>query len=369
MQDQLLLRQFHSQCQTCMRVIYNDQVDLYFKSREGQAEICRALHQGPVEFNPFDIFNKPLLTVYVELKCNHCSDNSKMKLFLESEPILKGHHMERYVATTYLFEKSTGIILFGCLPSKNQFDPSAYLRAHDHHQFRTRSREQNLVGRLVFIGRLLIIAQAYMRGGVCYMGYCLEEKKFYRPIYNMSELFWPFATDMTPGCVYGLRGSCTATTPLPHQHDDLIMDTHFLTPYYRQNRKTDSELFIIISNVAKNTLAEIFVPVELKTSGHKKYYVEEGDNCSSVGLLSLNASKLEFVQDGEKTRINVKDGTGVVFSLPWKSTEPPPALSKETDDEDVLILVGLSRGFKGSKEIIFPEKRCYLLALTLLRNI
>jgi len=229
--------------------------------------------------------------------------------------------------------------------------------------------------------RLLIVAKTRIKNGFCVMGYNDLENKFYRPIYG-EDCSWPWSTGFQIGKIYDfltMAENPAAETSLPHRTEDILVSGYCTVTQAREQTML-SNRYRHFCEIAKTTVREIFSPATLQ--GYNNF-IEEGQDCASVGLLRIHNSRLEFVSVLEKTRIMLKDEDEIEYSLPWKSTggegisgiqsvddaQLVPVVPRE-DYDHVFVLIGLARGWRGEEKtkgnFEFDVPRCYLMALSIL---
>ena len=102
-------------------------------------------------------------------------------------------------------------------------------------------------------------------------------------------------------------------------------------------------------------------------------------DCPSYGILRLKVCNVSFHQTGKKKVqqfFKVKNGDGRIVKLPWTSLDDFTDIKKKTQDiekhspnEEILIFIGLARGWKGYENRWKENPRCYSIALGIFFNI
>ena len=226
---------------------------------------------------------------------------------------------------------------------------------------------------------LLIVVKTRMNKGFCCIGLNLEDQRFYRPIYREAPhtCCWPIDKPLEVGSFYGFKQAYRdPDTKYPHKNDDFVVDQQF-----KIGGQDEEDMFTILKKYAENDLSDLFhgklVFDYNQIEKHYKAYVTEGVDCPSYGILRLKVCNVKFHQMGKKKVqqfLRVKDGKGKIIKLSWTSLdhlglndfsdlkEEKQGIEKISPNEEVLIFVGLARGWTGFGQ--WKENpRCYSIAL------
>uniref|UniRef100_A0A7M5UXT8 Dual OB-containing domain-containing protein n=1 Tax=Clytia hemisphaerica TaxID=252671 RepID=A0A7M5UXT8_9CNID len=207
---------------------------------------------------------------------------------------------------------------------------------------------------------LLIIAKTRMNKGFCYIGLDNENGEFFRPIYRQSPKKCCWEDEFVIGQYYDftLNVDVERITKFPHQNEDLTVKNSPEEDYSRAN----INLFGTLEPYSKNDLQLLFGGLAEVTQSTRKVWVEEGTVCPSFEVFKCYGRDLQFISSDTKLRIqtDVQD-----FILSWTSSDyiEDEVLTRNHEIE-VLVLIGLGRGFRKGREN-WPRKRCYALALGL----
>ena len=204
---------------------------------------------------------------------------------------------------------------------------------------------------------LLMIVKTKMPNGYCYIGVEIERGDLVRPILRTGTdmCCWaPTDPQLKVGHEYQFKllSRYIKEIPFPHRKNDVHVQylKHFSPP--------NLNLFDILVGHSHRSIEEVFRGGNII----ERKYINVDTSCPSVGIykcsgecVSLNCS---YEAGKTKTRCNVKEGE-VTYSFSYTSLADPYDLF---NNEDLLLILGLARPFKGSNGDFSPM-RCYILVL------
>ena len=225
---------------------------------------------------------------------------------------------------------------------------------------------------------LLIIAKTRMNKGHCYIGFSVEDKKLYRPIYRNlpGTCCWPQDKSMELGAFYGFSNTfLDPDTSKPHHNNDLLVTEHIKSGE-SEPKDNLNKLYEYLLPLSKEKIPDLFGSNEIYNAYKTKAYVEEGVDCNSFGILKTKVKNVDFiVQDNkDKLRLQIEDdeeGRNNNLIMSWTSLEDVCAkkklLEKSNQDDFCLVIIGLGRSFNPDNQ--WSKGRCYFLAIGAVTNV
>ena len=207
---------------------------------------------------------------------------------------------------------------------------------------------------------LLMIAKTKMHNGYCFIGVDMERGDLVRPILRTGTdmCHWtPTDPELKVGQEYQfkLRSRYVEGIPFPHRKNDVHVQ------YLEHLPPPNLNLFDILVGRSHRSVEDVFRGGNII----EKKYITVNTDCPSVGIYKCNGECLSLDCSYEagktKMRCNIKERE-VTFSFPYTSLADPCDL---INNEDVLLILGLGRPFKGSNRDFSPM-RCYILVLAII---
>jgi|GEM_PF-2048357 len=204
----------------------------------------------------------------------------------------------------------------------------------------------------------------------CLAGFDIHTGKMVRPLLpNIAH--WTFGTTPKPFLPGQLVNAVPIAAPhkpsiYPHRNEDRILrDTLIVLETW-----TPAELYAALCDTAKNSILQIFV----QRPRENRYYIE-GTQCPSLGCLKIARRRVLFQHRNNRLRLNFEDNDGTAYSLPvtcnqlrslYDHEHIPEGIQKANArlqsvprDEDILIRIGLTRGYAGANGE-FDPRRCFI---------
>ena len=205
---------------------------------------------------------------------------------------------------------------------------------------------------------LLMIVKTRMNNGYCFIGFDIQSGELVRPILRTASNMCCWRTtdpELQVGKVYRFQ-VCSRdlkSIPFPHRNNDV--QVHYLEEHFPT---INLNLFDILVGYSHPRVKDVFMGANIVESR----YINEDTNCRpSVGIYRCSGKCVTLnrcIVGGKiKTRCAVKEGH-VTFSFPFTSLVD----HCDINDQDLLLILGLARPFKGSKGEYSPM-RCYILVL------
>ena len=370
----------HYGCSNCARVLSKSEIINHFESSQGMDDVLMDLNRKCISSNTFDNGNI-LHNVIVSMACPNCEE-----IIEQIELLVSGFPEDSKIfenCDTFSLPVFTSCEIHGVVPNSSQPLTFMEISFHPLNTFTSSKlkKETNI--------SLLIIARTKSYNGDCFMGFSLEHKGFYRPIYKESpgRSCWPRSEEIRIAGYYGFKvhyenfehfndglvfNSCSE---FPHRINDLVVEP-IVKPGNCDTLDNILDLYDILNPYSKMKLEEIFSSAKISCTSTGRCYVYEGSQCASFGILRINLSSLEFNIENEnkKPRLCFFDTTrNQRYNLSWTSHESlsdkkdrAREISKSFMDDEALLLIGLGRGWRGKGEILLSQRRCFLLALGLL---
>ncbi len=205
---------------------------------------------------------------------------------------------------------------------------------------------------------LLIIVKTRMNNGYCFIGWDLKNGGLVRPILRTAtkKCCWQQTDpvlEVGQQHLFQVYSRNLEEIPFPHKNNDVLV--HYLGSISAE----EVNIFDLLDAQSCDRVEDLFEGADIKD----RRYVVEGEECPSVGIYRCSGKNLTLLnkpdRDGKiKTRGKIEEGNAT-FVFPITALQP----HSPTNDEDVLVILGLGRPFTGSKGYVFTPARCYILVL------
>ena len=204
--------------------------------------------------------------------------------------------------------------------------------------------------------KLLIIVKAKRCNGVCYIGLDIEQGKFIRPALRKSTSTWlPKDPELQIGEEHLFEKS---RDPLqishPHQQDNV-----FVSYLQAAGDFHVGMLFDILVEFSHQTVKDVFGNME----DFNGEYFHEHTRCPSVGIYRCKRKNLNTLYNTDQSQQRceiIEDGRQKPFS--FRITAINDELPAVADEEDVLVILGLAKPYRGSS-CQYTRWRCYILVI------
>ena len=208
--------------------------------------------------------------------------------------------------------------------------------------------------------RLIIVAKARMSDGFCYIGWDINRHKLVRPVLRKNSCRWLPAKDKDLNIgekhLFEVRSLKLEGISHPHRVNDIFVS------YRKVAKAVDSsdvaDVYDILIEQSHHTVTEVF-------NNPKQFngeYVLEHSKCPSVGVYKCKREKLRITTEndrkGERRCEITQDAPVQVYN--YKITAVDDELPDVDPSEDVLVLLGLTRPYKGSSHQ-FTKLRCFVI--------
>ncbi|HKP97835.1 MAG TPA: hypothetical protein VJ385_19010 [Fibrobacteria bacterium] len=210
------------------------------------------------------------------------------------------------------------------------------------------------------------------KGRYCVAGWDFHGNKMVRPLQSSGDN-WRFGTDRSIFSVGKLVNCVPIGSPrnaYPHATEDLRL----ASPPNLLRIFDEPETYLLLLDKAFKSLRQLFGVSLLEDK-----FIPEGTQCRSLGGVRIARRRVNFIEDTfGRLRLNVLDNDGIqyqlavtcdrlkhLFSSSNDDSEPQYGLSEanawlsETpENEDLILRVGLARGWNGNSSDWNPL-RCY----------
>ena len=208
--------------------------------------------------------------------------------------------------------------------------------------------------------RLIIVAKARMSDGFCYIGWDINRHKLVRPVLRKNSCRWLPAKDKDLNIgekhLFEVRSLKLEGISHPHRVNDIFVS------YRKVAKAVDSsdvaDVYDILIEQSHHTVTEVF-------NNPKQFngeYVLEHSKCPSVGVYKCKREKLRITTEndskGERRCEITQDAPVQVYN--YKITAVDDELPDVDPSEDVLVILGLTRPYKGSSHQ-FTKLRCFVI--------
>lgn len=212
--------------------------------------------------------------------------------------------------------------------------------------------------------RLMIAAKARMSDGFCYIGWDMNRHKLVRPVLRKNSCRWFPAKDKDLNIgekhLFKVRSPELEGISHPHRENDVFVS--YRKPCNQPAKDVDSsdvvDLYDILIEQSHPTVKEVF-------NNPKQFngeYVLEHTKCPSVGVYKCKREKLRITTGddsrGERRCEITQDAPVQVYN--YKITAVDDELPDVDSSEDVLVILGLTRPYKGSSHQ-FTKLRCFVI--------
>ena len=211
--------------------------------------------------------------------------------------------------------------------------------------------------------RLMIVAKARMSDEFCYIGWDMDRHKLVRPVLRKNPCRW-LAKDQDLNI--GEKHLFTVRSPVlegishPHRADDIFVSYRKVCD--QAAKAVDSsdlvDLYDILIEQSHQTVREVFNNPE-QFNGK---YVLEHSKCPSVGVYKCKREKLRITtgngSKGERRCEITQGAPDQVYN--YRITAVDDELPDVDPSEDVLVILGLTRPYKGSSHQ-FTKLRCFVI--------
>ena len=212
--------------------------------------------------------------------------------------------------------------------------------------------------------KLMIIAKARMTDGFCYIGWDEDRHKLIRPVLRQNSCRW-LARDkdlkIGENHLFEVRSPELQGISHPHRANDVFVS--YREPCDQSTKAVhDSsdvvDLYDILIKLSRQTVKEVFDnPKQFKGE-----YVLEHTKCPSVGVYKCKREKFRITTDNNRRerRCEITEDPLVVYN--YKITAVDEELPDVDPSEDVLVILGLTRPYRGSSHQ-FTKFRCYVIVV------
>ena len=211
---------------------------------------------------------------------------------------------------------------------------------------------------------LMIVAKARMSDGFCYIGWDMDRHKLVRPVLRKNSCRWLPAKDNDLNVgekhLFKVRSPELEGISHPHRANDVFVS--YIETCDQRAKALDSsdvvDLYNILLEQSHQTVKEVF-------NNPKQFngeYVLEHTKCPSVGVYKCKREKLRITtandSRGERRCEITQDAPDQVYN--YKITAVDDELPDVDTSEDVLVILGLTRPYKGSSHQ-FTKLRCFVI--------
>lgn len=215
--------------------------------------------------------------------------------------------------------------------------------------------------------RLIIVAKARMSDGFCYIGWDMDRHKLVRPVLRKNSCRWLPGKDKDLNVgekhLFEVRSPELDGISHPHRVNDMFVS--YRKVWDQAAKAVDSldtsdlvDLYDILLQQSHQTVREVF-------NNPKQFngeYVLEHSKCPSVGVYKCKRENLRITtgsdSKGERRCEITQDAPVQVYN--YKITAVDDELPDVDSSEDVLVILGLTRPYKGSSHQ-FTKLRCFVI--------
>jgi len=209
----------------------------------------------------------------------------------------------------------------------------------------------------------MIIAKARMSDGFCYIGWDEDRHKLVRPVLRQNSCRWLLEKDKDLNVgekhLFEVRSLELQGISYPHRANDVFVS--YRKPCDQSTKAVhDSSDVVdfhdILIKQGHQTVKEVFVnPKQFNGK-----YILEHTKCPSVGVYKCKREKLRITtgNNGKERRCEITED--VVYN--YKITAVDEGLPDVDPSEDVLVILGLTRPYRGSSHQ-FTKLRCYVIVV------
>lgn len=293
----------------------------------------------------------------ISVRCKNCYTSCihpAVKVIVEATPVYDYHHGDRMPSVIDLKKIKLKSVLPADAKGKACNSSMAVFKNNNYYD----SSPPPLLLRFAPEQlNLLMIVKTKMLNGYCFIGVEMEHGDLVRPILRTGTDMcrWaPTDPELKVGQEYQFKllSRYVEEIPYPHRKNDVHVQ------YLKHLPPPNLTLFDILVGHSHRSIEEVFRGGNII----EKKYINVDTNCPSVGIYKCSGECVSLNRSYEagkpKTRCNIKEGE-VTFSFSYTSLADPCDL---INDEEVLLILGLTRPFKGSNGDFSPM-RCYILVL------
>ena len=211
--------------------------------------------------------------------------------------------------------------------------------------------------------RLMIVAR--MSDGFCYIGWDMDRHKPVRPVLRKSTCRWLPAKDkdlkIGEKQLYKVRSPELEGISHPHRANDVFVS--YRKHCDRAAQAADSsdavDLYDILIEQSHQTVKEVFNNLK---QFNGEYFLEH-TKCPSVGVYKCKREKLRITTDNDRPgerRCEFTEDASVVYN--YKITAVDDELPDVDINEDVLVILGLTRPYRGSSHQ-YSRWRCFSIVV------
>ena len=209
--------------------------------------------------------------------------------------------------------------------------------------------------------RLLIVAEAKMSDGFCYIGWDMDRHELVRPVLRKNTCRWFPAKDVDLKVgekhLFKIRSPNLEGISYPHRANDVLVK------YIKACDQTaDSfdvvELYDILIEQSHPTVKKVFGNMD---EFNGEYFLEH-TKCPSVGIYKCKRNNLKITRPGGQgePRCEIMEDELNIFN--FKITAVDKELPDVDLNEDVLVILGLGRPYKGTSHQ-YTKLRCFILVV------
>jgi len=212
--------------------------------------------------------------------------------------------------------------------------------------------------------KLMIIAKARMSDGFfCYIGWdedTEDRHKLVRPVLRQNSCRWRLAKDKDLNVgekhLFEVRSPELQGISHPHRANDVFVS--YREPCDQSTKASDVvDLYDILIKQGHQTVKEVFY----NTLREGKYVLEH-TKCPSVGVYKCKREKLRITTDNNRDERTCEITEDPLVVYKYKITAVDDELSVVDPSEDVLVILGLTRPYRGSSHQ-FTKLRCYVIVV------
>lgn len=208
--------------------------------------------------------------------------------------------------------------------------------------------------------RLLFVAKAKMNDGFCYIGWDMERHELVRPVKRKGTCRW-FPTkdrDFKVGekHLFKIISNKLEGISYPHRTNDVLVK--YKRPCNQAANSSDVvELYDILIGQSHPTVKEVFGNMD----GFNGEYFLEHTKCPSVGIYKCKREQLKITtSDRGERRCEIIEEEVNKFN--FKITAVYDELPDVDLNEDVLVILGLTRPYKGTS-YQYKRLRCFIIVV------
>ena len=205
---------------------------------------------------------------------------------------------------------------------------------------------------------LVITVKTRMNNGYCFIGWDMTKGELVRPILRTAtnQCCWRKTDpvlDVGQQYRFQVYSHHLEEIPFPHKNNDVLVD------YLESIAAEEINIFYLLFAKSCKRVEDVFNGADIKDGK----YIIEGEKCPSVGIYGCSGKNLTWFQiksrgGSVKNRCKVVEGN-VAFVFPFTALQP----YSPTNDEDVLVILGLARPFTGYNGEEYNPARCAILVL------